>query len=328
MTIATAPDGDASLSAGAPRAYGEVPRSIGDHGHVVSWAAIFAGAAGAAALSLILLVLGVGLGLSSVSPWTMQGASATVAGVGAIVWLLLVALIASGMGGYLAGRLRARWAEAHVDEVYFRDTAHGFLAWAIATLATAALLTSAIGSIIGTGAEAGASAMGAAGTAAGSMATGAGGAVAGQAKQNGVPAMGYFTDSLFRPMSAAAAASAASSSKGSGDSGQGAAPPAEVGRIFARSMATGALSPEDTKYVGQLIAQQTGMSQQDAEKRAADTYAKAQQAVQDAEAKAKEAADKARKAAAYASLWLFVSLLLGAFSASLMATFGGRRRDL
>ena len=91
----------------------------------VSWAAIFAGAAGAAALSLILLILGTGLGLSSVSPWADRGASASTFGVSTIVWITFTQLAASGMGGYLAGRLRTRWASTHTDEVYFRDTAHG-----------------------------------------------------------------------------------------------------------------------------------------------------------------------------------------------------------
>src|SRR6201996_841218 len=120
----------------------------------VSWGAILAGSAGAAALSLILLILGVGLGLSSVSPFAGNGASATTFGVSTIAWLTFTQLAASGMGGYLAGRLRTRWAGTHTDEVYFRDTAHGFLAWAIATLVTAAMLTSAIGSILGTSASA------------------------------------------------------------------------------------------------------------------------------------------------------------------------------
>src|ERR1700743_1127657 len=120
----------------------------------VSWAAILAGAAGAAALSLILLILGVGLGLSSVSPFAGSGASATTFGVSTIVWITLTQLAASGLGGYLAGRLRTRWASTHVGEVYFRDTAHGLLAWAIATLGTAAMLTSAIGGILGTTASA------------------------------------------------------------------------------------------------------------------------------------------------------------------------------
>ena len=109
----------------------------------VSWSAILAGAAAAAALSLILLVLGTGLGLSSMSPWSNQGASASAVGVSTILWLTFTQLAASGMGGYLAGRLRTKWASVHTDEVYFRDTAHGFLAWAVATIVTAAALSSA-----------------------------------------------------------------------------------------------------------------------------------------------------------------------------------------
>ena len=111
-----------------PGVYSNNPQA---HSSAVSWGAIMAGAA-AAALSLILLILGTGLGLSSVSPWSHDGISATTFGVSTIVWLALTQLLASGMGGYLAGRLRTKWVETHTDEVYFRDTAHGFLAWAIA----------------------------------------------------------------------------------------------------------------------------------------------------------------------------------------------------
>ena len=106
----------------------------------VSWAAIAAGGTAAAALSLILLSLGIGLGFSAISPWAGSGVSATVAGISTIVWLLVTQIFASGLGGYLAGRLRTKWAYVHTDEVYFRDTAHGFLAWAAATLVTAAFL--------------------------------------------------------------------------------------------------------------------------------------------------------------------------------------------
>lgn len=312
------------------RVSGDPPRSADStHSSPVSWSAIFAGAIGAAALSLILLILGTGLGLSSVSPWASRGVSSTTFGVSTIVWISFVAVVASGTGGYLAGRLRSRWAGTHGDEVYFRDTAHGFLAWAVATLLTAGLLSSVIGSIVATGVEAGGSVVGAAGSAV-TGAAGAGAAAApGPAKSEGsapgMSALGYFTDSMFRPN--VGAASSAASSPAPGDAST-AATAAEVGKIFARSMANGSMAPEDTKYIGQLVAQRTGITQQEAEKRVTDTYAKAQAAIQEAEAKARDAADKARKAAAYAALWLFISLLLGAFVASLAATFGGRRRDI
>ena len=299
----------------------------------VSWGAIVAGAAAAAALSLILLILGIGLGLSSVSPWAHGGVSATTFGVSAILWVTLTQLLASGMGGYLAGRLRTKWVAVHTDEVYFRDTAHGFLAWAVASLATAALLTSVIGSIVSGGIQAGASVAGSVATTA-AAATAGGAAAAGSemAKSDSDSGpMGYFVDSLFRKdMNAAAAASAPA---GSGAMSGGAAEQAtaasasEVARIFMNTIRTGTLPAEDVRYVGQVVAQRTGLTQQDAEKRVVDTYARVQAKLRDAETAARDAADKARKASAYTALWLFISLLIGAFVASLAATYGGRRRD-
>jgi hypothetical protein len=120
----------------------------------VSWGAVIAGAAGAAALSLVLFLLGTGLGLAVVSPWASDGISGTTAGVSTIVWVTVVQLLASVLGGYLAGRLRTRWITVHTDEVFFRDTAHGFLAWAVATLLMATLLSSAIATAVSTGVKA------------------------------------------------------------------------------------------------------------------------------------------------------------------------------
>jgi hypothetical protein len=87
------------------------------------------------------------------------------------------------------------------------------------------------------------------------------------------------------------------------------------------------LPAEDIRYVGQIVAQRTGLTQQDAEKRVADVYARAQAKERNAEVAARDTADKTRKASAYSALWLFVSLLVGAFVASLAATYGGRSRD-
>jgi hypothetical protein len=253
----------------------------------VSWAAIFAGAAAAAALSLILLMLGVGLGLSSISPFAFEGVSAATLGVSSILWVTFTQIAASAMGGYLAGRLRTKWAGVHTDEVYFRDTAHGFLAWALATIVTAATLASAVGSIVGGGVR----------TASDVAKT----------DSRGTPST-YYVDSLFRKQPVAPVTDAASM------------PPAtaEVTQIFANGLRNGAALPaEDVQYIGQLVSQRTGLSQADAEKRVTDTYQRVQ-----------TAADSARKAFSYAALWLFLSLLCGAFIASLTGTFGGRRRDL
>src|SRR6202166_338974 len=115
----------------------------------VSWPAAIAGAFVAAALSLILLALGAGLGFSSVSIWSNVGATASTIGMAAVVWLIAMQIVSSSMGGYLAGRLRTKWANIHTDEVYFRDTAHGFLSWAVALVITAAFLASAATSMVG-----------------------------------------------------------------------------------------------------------------------------------------------------------------------------------
>jgi hypothetical protein len=294
--------------------------------NTVSWAAILAGASAAAALSLILLILGTGLGFSAVSPWSQKGISARGFGVSTILWLTLTQLFASGLGGYLAGRLRTRWLAVHEDEVYFRDTAHGFLAWAIASLATAVLLTSVIGSIVGSGVQAGASAVGGAATA---------GTVAVNSELARPDTDGtrtaYFMDSLFR--TAAGPVSGTPAPKSGSELAIAAQqisaqPLEEVTRIFMNSLRTGPLPAEDLRYSAQVVAQRTGLSQPDAEKRITETYDRMQTRFNAAQAAARETADEARKASAHAALWLFVSLLAGAFIASWTAIFGGRQRDL
>ncbi|QIA04120.1 hypothetical protein [Pseudomonas fluorescens] len=272
----------------------------------VSWGAIFAGAAAAAALSLILVLLGFGLGFSAVSPWAGEGVSAKGLGISTIIWLAATQIIASGLGGYIAGRLRVKWANMHGDEVYFRDTAHGFLAWCVATLVTATLVVGSVSSIVSGGVQAGASV---AGGAASAMTQAAGTAAANTDSDQ----YGYFVDSLFRDDRPAAV---------SDDAARG-----TVTRIFAQSLANGQLSAEDRTYLAQLVAQRTNLTQADAERRVDEIYARTQKAIADAKVKAQQAADTAAKVAAWTSLWMFIALLAGAFFASLSATFGGRRRD-
>ncbi len=298
----------------------------------VSWAAIFAGAAGAAALSLILLMLGTGLGLSSVSPWAHDGISKAAFGLSTILWVTFTQLVASGMGGYLAGRLRTKWVEVHRDEIYFRDTVHGFLAWAVSSLVTAALLTSVIGSITNSGVQAGASVGGGIASTAAAATTGAA-AMAGSeaAKSDGMTTtMDYFIDSLFRRDTTMAASAAPVGGRAMQSGTVDPVTPvrlAEVARIFMTTIHMEALPAQDVRYVGHLVTQRTGLLQPEAEKRVTDTYARAQASLRDAQTALVQAADTARKASAYAALWLFIALLSGAFVASLAATVGGRQRD-
>lgn len=333
----------------------------------VSWGAILAGAVAAAALSLILLILGVGLGLSSVSPWSFEGVSKETFGWSSIIWLTFTALAASGLGGYLAGRLRTKWTQLHGDETYFRDTAHGFVSWAVATLLTAGLLTSAIGGVLGAGAKVAGATAGAAATTAGAAVAGAGSAAAGAPESD----LNYWVDSLFRsattagpdaagapPVAPAAGAAPGTSpmdpaapppppavaSVGPRDARTAPPPPrpmpgngpmgdrrevrAEVNRIIVNSLQGDGLDPADTQYLSQLIARETGMSPAEAQARVTDVQTRMRAALEKAKTTAKQAADDARKATAYAALWLFITLLIGAFFASLSATWGGRRRDL
>ncbi len=333
----------------------------------VSWGAILAGAVAAAALSLILLILGVGLGLSSVSPWSFEGVSKETFGWSSIIWLTFTALAASGLGGYLAGRLRTKWTQLHGDETYFRDTAHGFVSWAVATLLTAGLLTSAIGGVLGAGAKVAGATAGAAATTAGVAVAGAGSAAAGAPESD----LNYWVESLFRsattagpdaagapPVAPAAGAAPgtspmdpaapppppAAASVGPRDARTAPPPPrpmpgngpmgdrrevrAEVNRIIVNSLQGDGLDPADTQYLSQLIARETGMSPAEAQARVTDVQTRMRAALEKAKTTAKQAADDARKATAYAALWLFITLLIGAFFASLSATWGGRRRDL
>jgi hypothetical protein len=307
-TIATDPRRD-------PLVYGTATGAVPSGPTAVSWPAIFAGAAAAAALSFILLLLGTGLGMSSLSPWANEGASAKALGIGTFIWVIFMQLAASALGGYIAGRLRTKWVALHTEEVAFRDTAHGFLAWAVATLITAWLAASTATAIVSSGVQAGAQVVGGAASAATAAAAG-GAAKAGadDAKSGESGPMGYMVDSLFRGPKAKAPASTEQAT-------------GEVTRIFTNAAVSGKLPEEDARYAAQVVAQRTGVSQQEAEKRVNETFNQLQAKKQEAETKAREAADAARKASAAAALALFISLLIGAFVASYAATIGGRQRD-
>ena len=107
----------------------------------VEWAAIFAGGVAALGVTAILMTLGPGLGLAAVSPWSFKNPTPTTFGTAAAIWLIVTQWLSSAFGGYLTGRLRKKWVGIRSDEVVFRDTAHGLLAWALATLIIAALVT-------------------------------------------------------------------------------------------------------------------------------------------------------------------------------------------
>jgi hypothetical protein len=243
----------------------------------VSWRSILAGAAAAAASSLILLALGAGLGLAAISPWARTGVSATSFSVGAGVWLLITQWLSSGVGGFVTGRLRTKWVRVHTHEIFFRDTAHGFLTWATASLLVAYVVASAVG----TGTQAA--------------------ATAGSGDPPGTSAaMAYDVDTLFRGQKPEALSPQAH---------------AEAARILATG-AHGDVSAADRAYLAQLITARAGVPPAEATKRVDDTITHE-----------KVVADAARKAASMAGFFTAISMLVGAFIASVAAAYGGRVRD-
>jgi hypothetical protein len=253
----------------------------------VSWPAVIGGAFVSASLVLILLSLGTGLGFSSISPWSNMSATASTIGKAAIAWLIITQIIASAMGGYLAGRLRTKWVNVHTDEVYFRDTAHGFLVWALGLVVTAAFLASAATSLAGGTTQRNATATS---------------AVAG-ADTSVLNPNAYLIDTLFR-------------SNGAISDRNDAAARAEADRILMHAVRQGTMPSADNTYLTQMVSARTGLSPSDAESRVSEVFAEAQQS-----------AESARKTLAHLSLWLFVALLSGAFCASYAGTIGGRQRD-
>lgn len=277
----------------------------------ISWGPILAGAFAAATLTFILMLFGSGIGLTMVSPWSGQSAGLATIAVSTAVWLVVVQWLSSAVGGYLTGRLRTKWVGIHTDETFFRDTAHGFLAWAVATLLMVFVLGSALTAAIGGGVQAASTVASGAATAVAAVAASDNGQVGGQAGN----ATSYFVDSLFRP--ADPARLAAPGAEGNAEAA------AQASRILVEAAAAGKMADDDKAYLAQLVAARTGLSEADAKARVDAVLAKAEEA----KAKAKEAADAARKASATFALLGALSLVIGAFIASVAAALGGSQRD-
>jgi hypothetical protein len=244
-----------------------------------------------------------------VSPWSNESAGVTTFAVTTAIWLVIVQWLSSALGGYLTGRLRTAWVGIHTDETFFRDTAHGFIAWALATLLVVFVLGSALSAAIGTGVQA-------ASTVASGAAMGASAAATANAENDGgTDATSYFVDALFRPTDPSRLAAPGAE----GD----AAAAAQASHILIASAAAGEVSADDRTYLGQLVAARTGLSQPDATARVDAVLAR----VEEAKVTAQEAADTARKAGATFALVGALSLVIGAFIASAAAALGGRQRD-
>jgi hypothetical protein len=273
-----------------------------------SWPSIIAGAFVAAAATVILVALGSGIGFASISPWPDRGASVTTFAVTTAIWLIVTQWVSAALGGYIAGRLRTRWIGTHPHEVFFRDTAHGLTTWAVATILVVAVGASSFRSAAGTAGHV-------AGAGAAAMIAGSGSAAGGMSA-NGAPSNAngaispYEIDRLFRTSNFGGAALLADARM-------------ETAHIAANAFASGSISAADRAYLIEQVSARTGASKDDAQARVDNFVA----AVTEAQAKLKAEADSARKAAAEASIYLALSLLIGAFIASVAAALGGRIRD-
>jgi hypothetical protein len=264
-----------------------------------SWPAIIAGAFVAASATLILITLGSGIGLASISPWHNHGVTVTTFAVTGAIWLILTQWVSAALGGYIAGRLRTRWVGTHTHEVFFRDTAHGLITWAVATVLLAAVLSSSL--------------MRGAGTAGRAVADVAAAGAQGTMQSSGTPSSpvsAYSIDKLFR-------------SAGSADGSPATDLRMETGHIVANALADGSVPDADRAYLVDQVTARTGISKADAQSRV-DAFIGT---VMQAQAKLKADADAAKKAAAKTSIFLALSMLVGAFIASVAAALGGRLRD-
>jgi hypothetical protein len=254
----------------------------------VSWPAVMAGTVVAVSVTFVLTLLGSGIGFASMSHWPHRGVSATTFTMVAAIWLIVVQWGSAAIGGYTTGRLRTKWAGLHTHEVFFRDTAHGLVTWATATVIGALLLAGAALHTAGHGMQAAAT-----------VAT----ATTGRAGHEPQAEEGnsLYVDRLFRSTSAEPVAPARYS---------------EATRVLNNAVTDGTLSADDHAYLTHLVAARSAIPSEEAQKRVDDTLAQM-----------KAAADEARAAAAKTSVFMALSMLIGAFVACAAAALGGKRRD-
>jgi len=254
----------------------------------VSWGAVFAGVVAALVVQLLLNVLGLGIGASSLDAAnTGDNPSASGFSTTAGIWWTISGIVASLIGGIVAGRLcgtsddnTARW--------------HGFVSWATATLIMFYLLTSAVGGIIGGTFNALGSTIGAAGR-------GAASAVSGIAQTTDADALQAQVKRLVSPNDAQSAQDSVVTYVRASISGDKPAADAARDRAVDGLARTANISPDDAKARLQQAEQQ------------------ARQAADQVKQKAQQAAEATRKGVATAGIFGFVALLLGAGA----AWFGG-----
>jgi hypothetical protein len=278
----------------------------------LEWGPVILGALAATAISVVLLTFGAALGLSVVSPYPYAGISARGLAVLTGTYVALVTVASFGAGGYLAGRLRAPWTGAmgnEVTESHFRDGSYGFGVWALGVLLGSALAVSGVGGVLKAAVHS-TTAVAAAGTAGAASNPNAGAALS----RLSMEPIDFAVDRVLAPAPAGAAAVPASSRADLA---------APVARALAANLANPQLNAADRSYLVQLVMQQTGLPQADAEKRVDQAFTE----LKAAEQKARDAAEQARKATLIAAFLAAATLAVGCAAACGAASLGGRHRD-
>ena len=280
--------------------------------HPIEWGPVVLGGLAATAISVVLLTFGAALGLSAVSPYPYAGLSAKAMAVLSGTYAALVMVGAFAAGGYLAGRLRKPWAEGVEVERHFRDGAHGFAVWALGVVLGACLSVAGVGTL-------------AKGPTQAVTAVAAGGA-------SNPAAPSVATSLALDPATYAPATYAVDRILAPNPTPNGPAAPAitsradlaaPMARAFAAGLRNDQLEPRDRTYLAQLVQQQTGINQADAERRVDEAFAD----LKAAEARARAAAEAARKAALIAAFAVAATLVIGCAAACAGAALGARHRD-
>jgi polyhydroxyalkanoate synthesis regulator phasin len=275
----------------------------------VSWGAIFAGTTAGLATHLLLTLLGIGLGAGMLNPITDDNPVGTFSMASAIAWCVS-ALIALGIGGWVAGRSAAR-----VNQNTGR--LHGFLVWGVATIALFLFLSTTTGLAIGGAAKIVGQGLS---LAAKPVAAAAGGIgdVAKDALQKNFQAITSFVDEAVQ------------SRPGGGSPASAIRAKREIGAAMLRTFGPNAdpHPAENRTALVRTLIEQGGLSQPDAEKLVSDWVASYDRlkseldaAKNAAEQKARAIAEEASHVVARAALLSFAAFTLGA----LVAAWGGSR---
>ncbi len=208
----------------------------------LDWTPVVAGTLAAAALAFVLhgFALAIGLSVSSTAPTWRDASFALVVLSG--LYLVLVAIVSYGFGGYVAARLRARIAAVPVEDVEFRDGMHGLIVWALATLLTGVLAIAAVEAAPRLAAPNGATA-------------GPATSVAGE------NIIAFDLDRLFR-----------GERRPAGDMTY---VRSEAARILLTTSSHNGMSADDRAYLVRLVAVTTGLSPADAERRVTEVAGQA-----------------------------------------------------